>query len=117
MQRILIERPIRWRVLCLLLVLAVSACTSSTPRERSRAAAKKYQLQGEVLRLDPAAHSAFIKHDEIEGWMEAMTMEFPVESEADLKKLHEGDRIEATVFVQDLDYWIGEIQITEPARK
>jgi protein SCO1/2 len=53
---------------------------------------------------------AVIKHDAIEGWMEAMTMEFPVRDRAEFAKLREGMRIQATVEVQDLDYWLTSIQ-------
>ena len=60
-------------------------------------------------RLDSAAHVAVIKHGPIPGWMEAMTMEYKVEENNEYRKLHVGDRITATVFVQDLDYWIGGI--------
>jgi len=42
----------------------------------SAAMAKRYQLYGQVVRLDPEAQTAVIKHHKIEGWMEAMTMEF-----------------------------------------
>jgi Cu/Ag efflux protein CusF len=54
-------------------------------------------------------HIARIKHQKVEGWMEAMTMEFPVRDETEFHALHTGDQIEATVFVQDTDFWIGEI--------
>ena len=54
--------------------------------------------------------TAVIKHDTIEGWMEAMTMEFPVRDKAEFAKLGEGKRIRATVHVQDLDYWLSDIQ-------
>ncbi len=61
------------------------------------------------MRLDPAGHIAKIRHQKIVGWMEAMTMEFPVKDPHDFETLRVGDRIQATVFVQDLNYWIGEI--------
>jgi protein SCO1/2 len=76
----------------------------------SPAPVERYQLHGEVVRLDPEAHAAVTKHQKIEGWMAAMTMEFPVKDEAEYKELHPGDQITATVFVQDLDFWIGEIR-------
>jgi Cu/Ag efflux protein CusF len=43
--------------------------------------------------------------------MEAMTMEFPVRDQAEFAKLAPGKRIRATVHVQELDYWISEIQL------
>ena len=70
---------------------------------------KRYQLRGQVVRLDPQGRVALIKHQKIEGWMEAMTMEFPVKDRQEFQALHVGDLITATVFVRDLDYWIGEI--------
>ena len=64
---------------------------------------------GEIIRLEPKTRVALIKHEAIPGWMEAMTMDFPVESSLEFTKLKPGMRIRATVFVKDLDYWIGEI--------
>ena len=36
-------------------------------------------------------------------------MDYPVKDPGEFDKLHAGDRIAATVFVQDLNYWLGEI--------
>jgi len=71
---------------------------------------QRHQMRGEVIRLDANLKVALIKHEDIAGWMKAMTMEFPVKDQAEFNKLKIGDRITATVFVRDLDYWIGEIQ-------
>jgi protein SCO1/2 len=79
--------------------------------KKSNASIKRYAMRGEVVRLEPQRQIAVIKHEKIEGWMEAMTMEFPVRDKSEMAKLAEGKRIGATVFVQDLDYWIGEIQV------
>ena len=78
---------------------------------------KRYQLRGQVVRLDPEGRVALIKHQKIEGWMEAMTMEFPVKDRREFQALHVGDLITATVFVRDLDYWIGEIHRGETQAK
>jgi len=79
------------------------------------AEAKKYQLHGVIVRLDPQAQTAMIKHGPIVGWMEAMTMEFPVPSKDEFARLSKGQTISATVFVRDLDYHIGEIKIESSA--
>ena len=76
---------------------------------------KKYQLEGVIVRLDAQAQTATIKHQEIKGWMEAMTMEFPVSSKEEFARLSQGQSIRANVFVRDLDYHIGDIQI-EPVK-
>jgi Cu/Ag efflux protein CusF len=90
-----------------LLALTLSGCARSAPAPPKEAGAK-YPLRGQILRLDTTHRTATIKHERIEGWMEAMTMEFPVEP-SEFGRLHAGDRIRATVFVKDLDFWIGDI--------
>ena len=55
-----------------------------------------------------------IKGDKIEGWMEAMTMEYPVKDDNEYQKLLAGDQIRATVYVRDSGYWIGEIRRQDP---
>ena len=87
----------------------LSACAKPAPQE------KKYKLTGEVLRLDANTQMAAIKGDKIEGWMEAMTMEYPVKDKAEFARLHPGDRIQATVFVNESSYYIGGIQIVGKA--
>ena len=70
---------------------------------------KKYQLKGQVASVDPANHTAKINGEKIEGWMEAMTMDYPIKDEAEFKKLSVGQSVTATVFVQGTDYWLGDI--------
>jgi Cu/Ag efflux protein CusF len=71
----------------------------------------RYALRGVVLRLDPAERTALLKHEKIEGWMEAMTMEFPVPDPVEFAKLKEGQTIRATVLVNDLHYWVADIRV------
>ena len=67
----------------------------------STAPVKEYALKGEIVSLVPQGQAANIKHEKIDGWMEAMTMEFPVKDKSEFDSLRVGDRITATVFVQD----------------
>lgn len=71
----------------------------------------RYSLRGQVLRLRPANRIAVIKHERIEGWMEAMTMDFPVPDPEQYARLREGQTIRATVLVNDLSYWLSDIQV------
>jgi Cu/Ag efflux protein CusF len=104
--------------LLLLAVLAFAAC-SRTPNgiseEESHEPLKQYPLRGAVLRVDPQGHIATIKNERIEGWMESMTMDFPVKDPAEFAKLHPGDIIQATVFVQGLEYWVGDVRSGDAA--
>ncbi len=69
-----------------------------------------YPMHGVVQSLDPNSRSATIKHDDIAGFMSAMTMEYPVKDPAEFTKLRVGETIDATVFVQDSDFWLGKIR-------
>jgi Cu/Ag efflux protein CusF len=73
--------------------------------------AKRYPMEGEIRALDPATHSATIRHGKIGDWMEAMTMEYTVKPDSEFAKLHVGDRIRATVVVQDPAYWVTDIKV------
>jgi protein SCO1/2 len=82
------------------------ACTARRPEPPIQ----RYQLRGVVVRVDPARKTAVIKHEAIAGWMEAMTMEFPVRDSSAFESLAKGQSIRATVNVQDLEYWLSGIQ-------
>jgi Cu/Ag efflux protein CusF len=99
-------------VLLCLIVLASCRRTSE-----ATGAVKQYRLRGQIVRLEPQAGAAVIKHQKIEGWMEAMTMEYPVKDTGEFQSLHSGDRITATVFVRGFDYWIGDIHYEAPQDK
>lgn len=89
-------------------MLLLCACGGKT--QAPAGPPKEYQLRGEIVRLDAEKQTATIKHEEIKGWMEAMTMEFPVKPPSEVAKLKAGSKITATVYVQDLDYWVGNVQ-------
>lgn len=98
------------RALVLSAAVAAAALTQSCARMPHRPE-RQYQLHGVIVRLDAQQQTATIKHDKIEGWMEAMTMEFPVTSKEEFARLKEGQTIRATVFVSDLDYRIEGVRI------
>jgi len=91
--------------------LLLAGCQRNAPAQP----AKEYQMQGEVMALDPAAHLATVKACKIEGWMEAMTMEYPVKDPQEFGKLKVGENIQAKVTVQGTDYWISSVN-AEPAK-
>jgi Cu/Ag efflux protein CusF len=94
-----------------ILAAALIGCNRGpAPSKQSNEPLRQYSMRGSVLRLDPQGQIATIKNEKIEGWMESMTMDFPVKDQADFAKLHPGDTIRATVFVQGLEYWVGKVQ-------
>jgi protein SCO1/2 len=98
--------------LVLALALLTAAC-SSTPRQEAQAAlpVKTYALKGEVVGMDAETQVLTIKHEEIKGWMEAMTMGFPVKEKAEFERLKPGVKIEAEVKVQGDDFWLEKIVV------
>jgi Cu/Ag efflux protein CusF len=94
----------------LLAMVTVWACSPRPGEEATAPAEERYQMSGEVIRLDAEARTATIKHEEIEGWMDAMTMDFPIR-ENEFGKLSPGDVIEATVFVQGYDFEVGDVKV------
>ena len=55
--------------------------------------AKRYPVEGLVLRVDPAARTMLVSHREVKGYMPAMAMPFSVERAADLSGLRPGSRV------------------------
>jgi Cu/Ag efflux protein CusF len=95
-------------VLPLLAALVLAGCGGTANDGKG---AKRYPMQGEVKALDARAKSATIDAGKIGDWMEAMTMEYPVKPDTEFDKLHVGDKIEATVVVSDLNYYVTEVKV------
>jgi len=100
-----------------LLLLAVVACAQDGGKPAD--AARRYALKGEVVAVDVEGHALQVAHEDIPGYMEAMTMRFPVLDDEVLSGIHEGDRIEATLVVSpDNRHWLEDVKVTaraEPA--
>ena len=93
----------RLAALVLMFAIALAGCARPKP-------AKEYQMRGEIMGLDAGGHVATIKHEEIKGYMGAMTMGYPVKDAAEFGKLAVGEPITATVYVTDDEMWVGNIQ-------
>ena len=93
------------------LALAMTACKSHEPA----AELKQYKLTGKVVSIDKPNLSVVVNSDEIKGFMSAMAMAYKVKNASDLDPLTPGDTISADLFVQGVDYWIQNIQITQKA--
>lgn len=96
----------RLLVLVCLSLICMVACTKPKPAEP----VKEYKIEGEILKVNSVEQSATIKHKPIEGWMGAMTMDYPIKTKEDMAKLHPGDHIEGTVYVQGEEYTVGNIR-------
>ncbi len=67
-------------------------------------------MHGKIVSLDPAAKKARIDAGPIGDWMGAMTMDYTIKDDAGFSKLAVGSTIDATVFVDGDNSWVGEIK-------
>ena len=72
----------------------VSSPTTSAQPAAGKPGEERYPLTGQVLRIEPERKVLVVRHDEIKGYMPAMTMEFAV-SPGDLGLAKPGQRIRA----------------------
>jgi len=73
--------------------IAAAACGQRSPDQRI------YPLHGQVQSIDAPRKLVILKHDEIKGFMPAMTMPYEVEEPKALDALAPGDVIDATLVV------------------
>lgn len=98
----------RWAFLLLAGLLAAPAC-SRTPETRT------YQLRGQVLAVRPETSEILVKHEDIQGFMPAMTMPYQVKEPALLTGRAPGDLITATLQVAPELAWLSAITKTGSA--
>jgi Cu/Ag efflux protein CusF len=87
----------RLSALALLLTL-VAACSGGLP------SGKLYPIRGEVVSIAAARNEVMLKHEAIAGFMQAMTMPFPVANRSLLDGIEPGDRIEGVLLVEGARY-------------
>ncbi len=101
----------RLRFLSAALFFVVAACSS---HKVTSTLTKRYPIEGVVLSMNQGDTTAKIKHQAIPGWMGPMTMDYLVPSKVDFANLHAGEHFKGTVFVQDEEFWLGDIQESAP---
>jgi len=75
---------------------------------------KVYDLTGEVRAVDAAGHELQIRHDEIPGFMKAMTMPFKVSEDVDMDDFRVGDELEAKLRVEFEDGIVRDYELLDP---
>lgn len=63
---------------------------------------KTYTFHGKVEAVDGNAKSLTVNGERVDGWMDAMTMNYKVDDPSVLTKVKPGDQIMATVYEGDL---------------
>jgi protein SCO1/2 len=86
-------------VFCLVAALAVAGCSRPPGPQQ-------YTLQGQVLSITSDHREAVIKHEEIRGFMPAMTMPYKAKDPKEFAGIVPGDLINATLVVVDNDAYL-----------
>ncbi len=92
-----INRVTSPRIACVVLLAAVAGGCSRGPEP------KKYELKGQILAVQPERQELLVKHEDIPGFMPAMTMPYKVSDAGLLAGKEPGDLITATLVVGDTE--------------
>ena len=94
--------------------LATAACRKSEPPKPAAGLEKPYALKGVVVSVDRAGGKVTVKHEEVPGYMEGMTMPFAVPEPKVLEDLRPGDTIEARLLVGERSSHLEGIVVSRP---
>jgi len=95
-------RRFRWVAVALVLV---GACRQAPPP-------RQYELTGQILAIQPQHNEVILKHNEIPGFMPAMTMSYKVKEPALLTGRQVGDMVKATLVVEEVNAYLSSLNVT-----
>ncbi|MEN3335458.1 MAG: hypothetical protein V7641_4823 [Blastocatellia bacterium] len=98
-----------------IIALVVFAALLASCRPRASGNAQRYELKGNVVSVDQRGETVTIAHQEIPGYMEAMTMPFKPKDRWVLDQAQPGNRLQATLVVDGLRSWLEEVVILQDA--
>jgi protein SCO1/2 len=90
-------------------VIALALCVGACRRTGNE---KRYDFKGKVIVVEPNKHLVTVSHEDIKGYMPAMTMPFAVKNESDLQILAPDDEITATLVIDGKHSWLEDLIIT-----
>ena len=103
---------LRWlRLLVVIPALVLCSCQpQGRPPVTPLSAQKTYQVKGVVIDVVPENKEIKIRHEEVPGFMPAMTMPFDVKDVRLLEGIKPGDQVTFRLNVTETDGWIDQIQ-------
>jgi protein SCO1/2 len=78
----------------LLVLLLAAGCRTPAP------AAARHPIRGQLLAVQIDTGQVLLKHEAVPGYMDAMTMPFPVSDRASIRERRPGDLVTATLVVE-----------------
>ncbi len=98
----------------LLIAVLLSGCQKPAATPTASPNAKHFPIRGVIVSVDKAAKKAAIKHEKIEGYMDAMTMDFPIHGDHILEVMDPGATIQGDLVVDSQGaepFWIENIVV------
>jgi protein SCO1/2 len=77
---------------------------------------KRYEFKGTVVSVDKAQQTATISHEEVKGYMDAMTMPFKIKDAWVFDVMEPGDHVQAALVVTDTSAWLEEVVLQKTVR-
>jgi protein SCO1/2 len=96
------------RVVLAAILMAAAGCRAAEP-------VREYRLVGQILAVDRQANRVTIRHQDIVGFMPAMTMPYPVRDASLLTGRVAGELVDGTLSVQGTDAWVSRLTVTGKA--
>ena len=96
-----------WRCCRVLIVTTLTAAACSRAP-----AARDYQVRGQILGIDRDRREVLVDHEDIKGFMPAMTMPYTVRDVALLDGKTPGDLVTATLVVEEVNAYLSAITTT-----
>ena len=96
-----------WLCCRVLIVTALTAAACSRAPE-----SRQYDVRGQIVAIDRERKEVLVDHEDIKGFMPAMTMPYAVRDEALLEGKAPGDLVTATLVVEDVHAYLSAITTT-----
>lgn len=74
---------------------------------------QRYELSGTVISIDADSNRVTIAHEEVPGFMQAMTMPFSVRQRSELASVSPGDEVGATLVVSNERSWLEDLVVRQ----
>jgi len=100
----------RRAVLLAVVALVLLSCAKPEPKPLSEKGEKLYALKGKILSREAADNSLRLDHEAIPGFMEAMTMDYPVRGAKVAELPPDKSIVVARLHVNDDKYWLTDVK-------
>jgi protein SCO1/2 len=98
------------RALLLASLVLLSFACGKQQKPLSEPGEKLYTLKGTILSRDASDNSLRVDHEAVPGFMEAMTMDYPVRGAKVAQLPPDKAKVEAKLHVHDERYWLTDVK-------